>query len=761
MQASKQAAFHAEMAKEQDMYAYVKQESIPRSRYRAALLGLAAACLLFWQLVMHASSSTYMNTCHSGTDFDVESAFLQIPRAANIRAALKRYTAIPHLAGDRADLLSAERNIEEWSALLGLPNVENATQQIVDAGTHASRDLMEGKHEAKARVWADTYSVWLDEPQHASLALFDGEEPVWEAKLAEDVLEDDPYSAHGVPPFHGFAASGNVRGELVFVGAGRKSDFDMLAEHGIDVRGKIVLLRYGHVFRGLKVRAAQEAGAAGVLIYSDPLEDGKVTEANGYEPYPQGPARHPSSIERGSVTALSLYPGDPSTPGWPSYRNTTRLSLEEADVMPRIPSLPISYRNAQSLLQKLEGRGKRAAEIHDQMPGALPNLTYWTGPSTECVHLDTKSELHTRDIWNVYAVIPGELDDERIVLGNHRDAWTFGAADPSSGTAIFHDIVRGFGALLAKGWRPKRTIVLASWDGEESGLMGSTEFGEDFVAHIRDKVAMYVNVDMAVSGSKLSARASPSLQALTQGAVRDTYATPLEEIRPLGSGSDFTVFVQRHGIASADIGFKRTSEDPVYHYHSNYDSFTWMETFGDPGFTRHEVMAKTVGLMALRAAQPAFLPLDLVAFGDALQEYYTKLTEIAAKSDVALPDLQDIELGIDEVRRAAATFAEYRTSVAHALETVHAKALPTTLRAVQEVNTKLKQFERIFLSEHGLEYRPWYRNLVVAPGRWLGYGATTFPGVTESITLDGGNGTAYEVKRLIAALYGAAHWLKS
>ena len=564
------------------------------------VVALVAAAVVFWHLPFPTTSERRAHACGSDhwldtlrahvrwedvacrvrgqahtaacrTSFDerrreAERTFLAEPKAERARRALQLYTEMHHLAGEKADYVSALHQIQEWSALLGLPEVEDAAALVHDAGSGESQALWKERrprteHTPQPRVWADTYAVWLDQPVSASLSLADAETnaTVWTADLAEEVLEEDPTSARGMPPFHGYSHSGAASGPLVYVGDGHKDDFARLAAHGVDFRGKVVLVRYGGLFRGLKVRAAQEAGAVGVLIYSDLTEDDEVTEANGYAAYPDGPARQPSSVQRGSVQALSFYPGDPATPGAPSYRNATRLRVDEADTLPKIPSLPISYRTALRLLASLDGHGFEVAEAGDHLPGALPGVRYWSGPSAEVVHMHNEMDLQTRDIWNVYAVIPGYIDDERIVLGNHRDAWTFGGVDPSSGTAVVHEVLAGLGALVRSGWKPMRTIVVASWDAEEYGLVGSTEFGEDYAEHIQENVAMYLNLDMAVGGSQLSAAASPSLAALLRGAAADVADPTSARGAPLSfaglvylvSGGDLSSLLQ-NGVHAGD-----------------------------------------------------------------------------------------------------------------------------------------------------------------------------------------------------------------
>ena len=709
----------------------------------------------------------------------LESSFFDLPTAEGAREALKRYTKEAHVAGQDGDYNLALLVLKEWAGLIGAPLPAEPKDQVFDAGSPQSIKYLTGQddQEGRTRAWTDTYSVWLNYPINSSLTLSkpasdDGAspEPYFTASLKEDVLDKDPTSSQGVPVFHGYSASGSATGQVVFAGMGRKEDFEGLAAAGIDVKGKVVLVSYGGVFRGLKVRAAQEAGAVACLIYSDTIEDGEVTIENGYEAYPDGPARNPSAVQRGSVQGLSFYPGDPSTPEKPSYRNATRLDPEQADSLPKIPSLPISYQDAKPLLESLKGKGKLAKDINNRLPGALPGVEYWTGPSDDVAHVENYVDLKVRDIWNTYAVIPGLVRDEVVVLGNHRDAWTFGAADPNSGTAAFHETIKGLGALHKRGWRPLRTIVLASWDAEEYGLVGSTEFGEDYADWIRENVVVYHNVDVSVSGSKLEGHASPSLAHVISSSAAKVddpnfgNGTKLDVNAdvPLGSGSDFTVFLQYLGIASTDLGFSRAAKDPIYHYHSNYDSFYWMDTFGDPGFKRHEASAKVVGVTALQTSSSLFTPINVTAYAYKLSGYLAEVEKKAHEHEVDV-DLSSVYRGIQEVQKAAVSIDAWRAKLVREIQKMlghphvggrgQRRKLRKLLGEVRELNRRVRKFESGFIDPAGLAGRPWYKHLGVAPGRWLGYGATTLPGLTEAIVLDAGKGAQEEAERLAKHLH--------
>lgn len=714
----------------------------------------------------------------------LEHDFLAVPSADSARDALKRYTNVTHYAGSEGDYNSVLQILEEWGTLVGAPLTDDLKHLVFDAGSAQSQAYLRGEGDKNGvRAWTDTYAVWLNYPVNSSLTLAKPDAldaPYWSAKLQEDVLEKDPTSSRGVPFFHGYSASGSVSGQVVFAGMGRKQDFADLAARGIDVKGKIVLVDYGSNFRGLKVRAAQEAGAVGVIIYTDTIEDGEVTEANGYKAYPDGPARNPSAIQRGSVQGLSFYPGDPSTPGKPSYRNATRLEPQDADSLPKIPSLPLSYTEAKVLLAAMKGKGIRASDVNDRLAGAIDGVEYWTGPSDDVVHLENFVDLQVRDIWNTYAVLPGHITDEVVVLGNHRDAWTFGAADPNSGTAAFHEAIKGLGQLYRSGWKPMRTIVFASWDAEEYGLVGSTEFGEDYAKWIQDHVVAYHNVDVSVSGSIIQSSSSPSLSRFVQDAaakVDDPNTSgkiKLDAFNPLGSGSDYTVFLQHLGVASTDLGYKRAAKDPVYMYHSNYDSFFWMDNFGDPGFRRHEAAAKIVGLMAIETSTQLFAPINVADYAHELTKYLANIEKLAAK-ELGIPLgarhpawLGELRNAIHSLGVAAKGFeknkAFLRKKLVHLAKKVHKqgghdKEIRKVLAQIRRVNQKLQTFEQGLISNDGLKGRAWYKHLGTAPGRWLGYGATTFPGVTEAITLDKGSGLQAEAHRLTTHIKRLSHHL--
>ncbi|KAK4051543.1 Vacuolar protein sorting-associated protein 70 [Microbotryomycetes sp. JL201] len=746
---------------------------------------------------------------------EAEQTLLKLVNAESARNASHSFTWRQHIAGTENDRKSALQVKTQWEHLLGL-KATKPDDHVYEAGSDESYAALTGRRrhgQAKrlgkairkrdpssfrklpneARVWVDTYWPLLNCPVSHSLTMRSSKsnETLFEAQLVEDVLEQDPTSDKGPLTFHGFAKSGRVSGQLLYAKQGTQEDFDELRREGIDVQGKIVIVQYGGLFRGLKVRHAGLAGAAGIIIYTDPAEDGEVTIENGYKAYPDGPARQPSSVQRGSAQFLSIYPGDPTTPGEPAYKNASRSQGEN---LPTIPSIPISYKDAVPLLKSLNGRGHQRTGIHGRREGGLGYLgvEYFSGPSKEIVELDVQMDDTVTPIWNTYAVIPGHIEDEVVVIGNHNDAWTFGSGDPNSGTAAVYEVVRTFGQLLKTGWKPMRTILLASWDAEEYGLIGSTEFGEDYHAWLEKHVVAYLNIDVGAAGSHYDLRASPSMadllrtvsdmvedparpgQSLRDRARLDKKnSTGLANVRAndldvgaLGSGSDFTVMIQRIGLASANIGFQRASKDAVYHYHSNYDSAYWMDRFGDPKFKYHEAVAKVLGLTALKMIDSVVLPLNVTAYAFELEAYAAKIPALVASlptADQNSINLKPLFKMIKSIQSAANTLDKQTESALKELHSIlkkkneghkrHWHDLMRVLKRIRRINQKLRQFEGTFIDERGLPQRTWYRSLIVAPGRNLGYGATTFPGLTESLTLDK-NVTAakFELDRLVHVL---------
>ncbi|THH33498.1 hypothetical protein EUX98_g710 [Antrodiella citrinella] len=715
----------------------------------------------------------------------VENLFLSVPNSKSALAHSREYATHPHVAGSKEDLEDAKVILKLFQDELGIP--ETSEVPLFPAGSVESRKSTLNIHKlTKPAAWIDQYYPVMNTAKEVALEILgtDGE-PVWTADLVEDGDPKDPEAAKyhdSVPGWHGFSADGEVVGEVIYVNYGRKEDYDNLLSVGTNFTGKIVLARYGANFRGLKVEGAQIVGAAGVLIYSDPRDDGSVIVENGYKAYPDGPARNPTSIQRGSVQFLSKYPGDPTTPGYPAYENATRT---DGDNIPKIPSIPISWANAQKLLLEI-GNFSISRELTGATSSRKIKLVN---------HVDTK----VTPIWNAMAVIPGHIKNETLIIGCHRDAWVMGAGDPTSGTVSLAEVVRGYGVLLKSGWRPLRNILIASWDAEEYGLVGSTEWGEDFSEWIQSNAVAYLNVDVSVSGSTFSVSASPSLAHLIHQTASDVphpldskktlwdatkdvgpylgladadfmalYEVDVERrasltgVPALGSGSDFTVFLQRLGVASMDQGFSGGPTDAVWHYHSIYDSQHFQELYADPTFERHAAVGRNLGLLGLRLADSIILPLNTTQYALELDDYLDLVEAVTlspfSKLRKSIHHLQKATAKLDiEKASAEKDFLEQLAKLPRkhscnksifrriirwlkfAVDTKSGSRLDKFLKAakrVQKANSKLVAFERGFISEGGIKDREWYKHLGVAPGKWLGYGATTLPALTEALTLD-------------------------
>ncbi|KAI1409915.1 Zn-dependent exopeptidase [Hypoxylon sp. FL1857] len=666
---------------------------------------------------------------------DAERLIVDTPEIERLRACSRLYSATPHLAGD---LQHAERIRDLWRSY-SIP-----TELI-------------------------RYDVLQNFPRHTALSLHREDGSVaFNASLVEDEVAEDPTSSpqNGLPAFFGLGAHGTVHGELVYANFGTLSDFQTLESRGISVKGKIVICKYSKIFRGLKVRAAEKFGAIGVIIYNDPQEDGEYTVKNGYKPYPHGPARHPKSIQRGSVDFFSVSVGDPTTPGYPSLPGEDTERRDPKHAIPFIPSLPISFSDAIPFLRALNGQGLSPGEIGGRgsdWKGALDDIEYRTGPSKAKVTLQNDGEYRYSPIYNVIGTIEG-LTDETVILGNHHDSWCCGAVDPVSGSAAMNEVARGLGTLIGKKWKPYRKIILASWDNEEYGLIGSTEFGEDHAEWLTENCVAYINVDEATNGGNvLGAYGSPLLAHVLRNTA-NMIPSPINEgktvyddwlhlqqetesflqelnLTIMGTGSDYTVFFHHLGISSLDLLFNQKGT-AVYPYHSNYDSYYWIEKFGDPGFKKHLAMARLWGLLTVKLAGITVLPFRASDYADALQRYARSLRD----KDISGLALEPLDASISRFEVAMKTF----DSRVHRAE-LHTSRQPCS-RAT-EANKVYMKIERSFLREKGgLPGRPWYKHLIFAPGLWAGYDGVAFPGVTECLEngdIKGANVWIQEVAKVV------------
>lgn len=687
---------------------------------------------------------------------ELEELLLTTPDEAKAHEWSRYYASGPHLAGkNRSQALWTRDRWHEF----GIDHAELVEYEVYLNYPLSHRlALLEKNSEDRDEFGKLDGEVKVDEDEPRIL---------YECSLEEDVLEKDETSGlkDRIPTFHGYSANGNVTAQFVYVNYGSYWDFEDLIKANISLAGKIAIARYGHVYRGLKVKRAEELGMTAMVIYSDPRDDGNVTVANGFKAYPDGPARNPSSVQRGSVEYMSIAPGDPTTPGYPSKPGAPRRNPGHA--IPSIPSLPISYKDALPILQALNGHGPRSNQFNKwwQKGGVeLNGVEYYIGPSPPNIVLNlvNEQEYVITPLWNVIGSISGTLEDEVIVLGNHRDAWIAGGAgDPNSGSAALNEVVRSFGIARSKGWKPLRSIVFASWDGEEYSLIGSTEWVEEYLPWLSKSAVAYLNVDIACSGPRLHMEAAPLLnrailaatsrvaspnQTVPGQTVQDLWDPPL---RPLGSGSDFTAFQDFAGIPSFDLGFAPSSTSPVYHYHSNYDSLSWMENFGDVGWHYHIATAKIWGLLAAHLIESAIIPFNATDYAVQLSSYLTQIQDQAAISssssfsDSSVHALSRVFLDISDAiasfLAAAIAFDNHAASIAHSL------SLEGTLPwwrwyrkvawyfEVRRINNGYKYLERQFLHESGLDGRSLFKHTIFAPGIWSGYAGVTFPGLTECV----------------------------
>ncbi|HWF11355.1 MAG TPA: transferrin receptor-like dimerization domain-containing protein [Bryobacteraceae bacterium] len=601
------------------------------------------------------------------------------------------------------------------------------------AGTPQSKQTAEGilaqLREARLDASIERFEALLPTPKSRTLEIT---APVkLRLKLDEPPIPGDPGSSTAgmAPPYNAYSADGNITAPLVYANYGLPEDYDLLATRGVAVKGRIVLVRYGRSFRGTKPKVAYEHGAIGCIIYSDPRDDGFFQG----DAYPKGPWRPAEGVQRGSILDLPLYPGDPLSPGWASEAGSKRLSISEAQTIMKIPMLPISWADAQPLLANMTG-----PVAPESWRGAIP-VTYHLGPlgtdaRSTTVHMAVAMDNATRPLYDVIARIPGsEFPDQWILDGNHHDAWVHGASDPLSGAGPLMETARALAALARGGWKPKRTILFAFWDGEEFGLAGSTEWMEKHADELDRKLVAYMNADSSGQG-RLNIGGSHSLEAFAQEITRDVNdpvtGKPLEaaletnrefRIAALGSGSDYTPFLQHLGIATLDVRF--ASEDGGV-YHSDYDDFNWFSRFGDPGFVHGRALSQLHLTALMRFADAPLLPFEFGRLAATLRRYTDEIERLP--SQTPKPDFKALR---DEIARLQKTAGD--------LSAAWSRALPSLAGASAEklaaINQSLFRTERAFIIEPGLPGRPWYRHRIYAPGVYTGYAAKTMPGIREAV----------------------------
>src|SRR3954447_17533553 len=664
----------------------------------------------------------------SATELDWEAKFKQIPQQDRLRENMRRLSARPHHVGSPYDKDNAE-----WMAA-----------QLKSWGLDAK---------------IEEFDTLFPTPLERYLEML---EPVkYKAKLEEPALPIDPTSnqkSEQLPTYNAYSADGDVTGPIVYVNYGSPADYEQLERMGVSVHGAIALARYGQTWRGIKPKVAAEHGAVGCLIYSDPHDDGY---AQG-EVYPKGPMRPPFGAQRGSVMDMPVYPGDPATPGIGAVPGAKKLPLNEIKTITKIPVMPISYEDVEPLLKNLDGQ-----LVPPAWRGSLP-ITYQFGPGPAKAHLHLKFDWSRKPLYNVIARIPGaKHPDEWIIRGNHHDAWVNGAADPISGASPEIEEARGLAELLKQGWKPDRTIIYAWWDGEEPSLLGSTEWAETHANELRQHAVAYINSDGNGRGF-FRAGGSHSLETFVNEVMKDIEdpetkmnvwkrvrladisraagparaefrSRPDLRISALGSGSDYTVFTDHLGVASLNIGFG--GEDAASgQYHSIYDDFYWYTHFEDTDFSYGRALAQVARVMTMRLANADVLPFKFTNFADTIHTYISEVKTLAKNERNAIKERNsEIEEGVYEAladpkkkmvppsKELVPPFLNFApldnaaddiTRAAEAYEKAFSAASEANGPAI---NAKLIQSERRLIDATGLPNRPWFQNLIYAPGFYTGY----------------------------------------
>jgi N-acetylated-alpha-linked acidic dipeptidase len=706
-------------------------------------------------------------------------ALLLAPRSSSTDAA--------PLRGFTAESARAEREWESKFQTIPAPDSLREYMRVLSARPHHLGSARDSANAAwileRFRSWGldahiETFQVLFPTPRERLVELV--RPGRFRARLQEPPLKEDPTSGQQteqLPTYNAYSPDGDVTAPLVFVNYGVPEDYQRLERLGVSVKGAIVIAKYGGSWRGIKPKVAAEHGAVGCLIYSDPGDDGY----HAGDPYPAGPFRPKEGVQRGSVLDMPLYAGDPLTPGIGATRDAKRIDRSEARTLPTIPVQPLSWADAQPLLAAIGGRVAPGA-----WAGGLP-ITYHVGPGPARVHLKLRFDWRLVPAYDVIARIPGATrPDEWVVRGNHHDAWVNGAEDPISGAIAVLEEARAYGALLKQGWRPRRSIVLALWDGEEPMLLGSTEWAETHAGELSRGAIAYLNTDGNGRG-RLGADGAPSLARVLSEVARDVTdpetgmsvwrrshlgeiagarATGRREARertdllvsPMGSGSDYTAFYHHLGIPSLNLGFG--GEDDGGIYHSIYDSFHWFTTFSDSSFVYGRALAQTVGLTTMRLASADVLPYEFSRLSDRVA---TNLKEVQDLATATRDSIEEQNREIDEstfvamndprrplvppAREDAPPFLNFAPlqnaasrlkSATSRFETAYAAAvtgggIALDTATAAELNARLLQAERSLAPESGLPRRPWYRQLLSAPGWYTGYNPKTMPGVREAI----------------------------
>lgn len=621
------------------------------------------------------------------------------------------------------------------------------TEEPHPAGTENSRKVAEylrSEYESYGlQVQVYEYHVYLPYPLEVHVELVSPTQHLAVSKESGWEWDKDSYETEIVPGYNAYSPDGDVTAELVYVNRGLPEDYQTLSELGVSVEGKICIARYGGSYRGVKAKVAGDNGAAALILYSDPKDDGYIRG----DVYPRGPWRSADAIQRGTVKYIFQHASDPLTPGWAATKDAQRIPIAEATDLPKIPVVPISYRDAEPFLKALAG-----SNVPSEWQGGLP-FTYHIGPGPAKVRVKIRCEHSTRPIYNVIAKLAGtEYPDEWVILGNHHDAWVYGAADPGSGTTALLEVAQCLGELAKEGVHPKRTIVFASWDAEEFGILGSTEWVEELKTELQQKAVAYLNVDIAATGERFYVSATPSLRELirdvTENVIDPKTLKPIYEnwkttqdreipqIGNLGSGSDHSPFVGHAGISAVSMGFGGAYGV----YHAMQDNLYWMEHFGDPTFQYQVAMSKIWGTLALQLANADILPFDYETYATDLMVPVKLLQNSGAEIKIA-KEVKVLDDLLTEWQQAAALLNRELTGYLDA----------RNFSEISEINRRLYQLERTLIDEDGLPSRPWFKHLIYAPGLNTGYAAVVFPSVLDAIEQGDSTQVRTEIDRLTAA----------
>jgi len=658
------------------------------------------------------------------------------------------------------DLLKAE-NLDEWNKLMS-----SHPHHVGSPWGKKNAEFMVGQF----RKWGydaqiEEYQVLFPTPKVRILEMT--EPNSYKASLTEPPIDGDPYTAQldeMLPPYNCFSIDGDVTAELVYVNYGVPSDYEQLEKMGIDVKGKIVIAKYFGSWRGIKPKVAAEKGAIGCIIYSDPKDDGYYRG----DVYPEGPFKPETGVQRGSVLDMPLYPGDPLTPGYGATADAERIDKEDAPTLTQIPVLPISYGDAQPLLEALGG-----PVVPDNWKGALP-ITYHVGPGPAKVHLKLEFDWQIKPAYNVIAKLEGSTyPDEWIIRGNHHDAWVHGSSDPVSGMVALMEEARAIGQLAKQGQRPKRTLVYCAWDAEEPALLGSTEWAEHHKEELQEKAVVYINTDgnsrgfLNVGGSHVLEeyvdQVSRSVTDPQKGVsvferrkaaelVRGAKNYPAFKMSAPGAGSDYTPFVHHLGVPILNLGFG--GEGSGGEYHTAFDTYAHYTKYKDPGFVYGVTLAQVAGRLSLRMANADILPFDFQRFYNTVSTYAREVMELAEQQRARINRENDLvvdkryEMAADPKEKQVlpslkqpAPYFDF-SPIQNALVELekNAKAYSIALSTFQldeanraQLNQMLMEMEALLTREHGLPRRPWYKHHIYAPGFYTGYGVKTFPGVREAI----------------------------